>query len=767
MVLCKVFSICLLLFVATEGKSVPKNDKEPFELNEFLLSTFGTKTFNGTWLTGDSIFHKNKDGDYILSNVKLGNASVFFNKSVVDHFPYLYSTLVSPDHRYVLIRYNVSAVFRHSTTSLYSIYDIENEKYYDIEDKNYTQYAQWAPIGHGLVYVYLNNLYYLKEPSGEPIALTTNGIPGIIYNGVPDWVYEEEVLGTGSALWFSPDGKQLAFAAFNDAEVKNFTYFTYGVPGVTSSQYPKEVTIKYPKVGTKNPDVKTYVVNLESSEEKVVPLRIRAIPESWHQNDDYVLYDMVWVTNDEFAVIYSNRVQNKAQLVRCNKDAKCNSVPEATYEEKNGWLEIHIPYYNKAGSQRIEILPQPEGTDEFDHLVLTDVATGNAKRLTKGPFYVTAVDGWDEANNNIYFSGTGENQPSQLHAYVVNIETLDVKCLTCEMNTSQGLCKYASALYSKDFSYVTKICRGPGPYLVEIHNLKDECDILIWEDNQALIDKLAKKSFPVIKNLKVPVPGGFNANVRMLLPPDLDENEPKKYPAVVNVYGGPNSNQISDAYTVGFQHYIVTNRKYIYIFIDARGSGKDGKNKIHQVYRKLATVEIEDQIAVTKYLQQKFPYIDANNTGIWGWSYGGFASAWVLVKDTENVFKFALSVAPVSSLIYYDSIYTERYMGLPTPEDNLKGYNNTDVTRKVLAMKGKLFFLIHGNADDNVHYQHSMLLSRALELNDVPFQQQSYPDENHSLLRVRPHLYHTIDRFWARSFDLPDPPAPRLVPPKM
>ncbi|XP_044266873.1 venom dipeptidyl peptidase 4-like isoform X2 [Tribolium madens] len=745
MVLNKVFSIYFLLFVVsvvTKGKSLKKSDKEPFEINEFLFGTFGTKTFNGSWLTGDSILHKNKEGDIVLSNVKLGNSTVFLKKSVLDPFPMLYSTSVAPDHRYVLIRYNVSAVFRHSTTSLYTIYDIENNKYYDIENKNHTQYAQWAPVGHGLVYVYLNNLYYLKTPLAKPIALTSDGVSGIIYNGVPDWVYEEEVLGTGSALWFSPDGKQFAFASFDDTQVKNFTYFTYGVPGDLTSQYPQKVTIKYPKVGTKNPDVTTYIVNLESDDDKKVPLEIHAIDKSWHEKDDYVLYDMVWVTNDELAVIYSNRVQNKAHLVRCTKEAKCKSVPEATYEEKNG-------------------------TDEFDHLVLTDVASGNAKRLTKGPFYVTTVDGWDEANSLIYFSGTGENAPAQMHVYVVNTETVEVKCLTCEMNTSRGLCKYASAVYSKDFSYVTKICRGPGPFLVEIHNLKDECDILIWEDNQALVDKLAKKALPVEKNLKVPLAGGFNANVRMLLPPDLDENGSKKYPAIVNVYAGPSSNQISDAYSAGFQNYVVTNRKYIYIYIDGRGSGKDGKNKMHQVYRKLGTVEIEDQIAVTKFLQQKFSYIDANKTGIWGWSYGGFASAWVLIKDTEKIFKFAMSVAPVTSFIYYDSIYTERYMGLPTPEDNLGGYNNTDVTRKVLAMKDKLFFLIHGNADDNVHYQQSMLLSRALEVYDIPFQQQSYPDENHSLGRVWPHLYHTIDRFWARSFNLPDPPAPRLVPPIM
>jgi dipeptidyl-peptidase-4 len=728
-----------------------------------LRGTFAARSFNGSWLTEDSFLHKNSDGDIVLFNMNNKSSTPFLEKSILADYPGA-STVVSPDHNYVLIRYNVSAVFRHSTTALYAIYDIQNKQYYDIADKSHTQIAQWAPVGHGLVYVYLNNIYYLEHPSGEAKAVTSDGDKGVIYNGVPDWVYEEEVLGTGSALWFSPDGKKIAFASFNDTLVDEFIYFTYGNPGDLEDQYPTEVRIRYPKVGRKNPDVTTSIADLQTGEASIVPFEFKPIPESTLQAEDYVLYDIVWLTNDELALMYTNRVQNQAELVRCNTDATCK--PEASYKEEKGWLEPHIPKYNKAGTQRLEILPQPEGDDYFDHLVLTDVESGTTKRLTQGPFYVLSVFGWDEPNNLIYYAGSADNEPSQRHVYAVSTETNETKCMTCQMNTSLGACKYASAAFSKDFSFVTKVCQGPGPYVIEIQNTRDDSDVLLWEDNSALSEKLAAKALPVIKNLKVPVDGGFTANVRLLLPPDLDESSSKKYPAVVNVYGGPNSNQINDAYSSGFQNYIVTNRKYIYIYIDGRGSGRDGQNKMFQLYRKLGTVEIEDQIAVTKYLQETLPYIDANNTGIWGWSYGGFATAWVLVQDKQNVFKFGLSVAPVTSFIYYDSIYTERYMGLPTNEDNLGGYNRTDVTRRVELFRDKQFFLIHGNADDNVHYQQSMLLSKALEQADVPFRQQSYPDENHSLGTVYPHLYHTIDRFWARSFGLPDPPAPRLSPPE-
>ncbi|PNF24642.1 hypothetical protein B7P43_G00739 [Cryptotermes secundus] len=223
---------------------------------------------------------------------------------------------------------------------------------------------------------------------------------------------------------------------------------------------------------------------------------------------------------------------------------------------------------------------------------------------------------------------------------------------------------------------------------------------------------------------------------------------------LVYVYGGPNSVQISDAFTLGWGAYLTTNRSIIYALIDGRGSGLKGDDMKFSVYRRLGSVEIEDQILVTITLQSRFPYIDQTRTAIWGWSYGGYATAMTLAIDRLAIFKCGASVAPVTSWIYYDSIYTERYMGLPSLEDNQQGYNNSDVTRLVENFRGKQFYLLHGNADDNVHYLQAMELSRALELANILFRQQSYPDENHSLRSVLLHVYTSMDQFWAQCFDL-------------
>ncbi|KAL1458240.1 hypothetical protein WDU94_008402 [Cyamophila willieti] len=220
------------------------------------------------------------------------------------------------------------------------------------------------------------------------------------------------------------------------------------------------------------------------------------------------------------------------------------------------------------------------------------------------------------------------------------------------------------------------------------------------------------------------------------------------------VYGGPGSNIISDKFSVDFHTYLVSKRHLVVARIDARGSSFRSKQQEFAVYRNLGRYEIEDQIAVVRYLTQRFQFIDQTKVGIWGWSYGGFDTAMVLATDKEGVFQCGVSVAPVTNFLYYDSIYTERYMGLPDPSDNEAGYNRTDVTRLVDNFANKSFLLMHGTADDNVHYQQSMMLTKAFEEKDIFFYQQSYPDQAHGIASYQRHVYHTINHFWTQYLGL-------------
>ncbi|XP_072401438.1 venom dipeptidyl peptidase 4 isoform X2 [Diabrotica undecimpunctata] len=751
-----ILTVIVLGIVAlTQQRSIKEIDRQPFELDDFLNHTYSALSFNGSWISDSAFMYKTFENDVLLFNMSTKSIDLFLDQKVLAEYPTADLSL-SPDRSYVLLKYNVSAVFRHSITALYTIYDVAQQKFYHLANQNPLQLVEFSPEGHGLVYVFENNIYYIDDFSKDienPVAVTVIGIPGVLYCGVPDWVYEEEVLASGSALWFSPDGAYLAYAVFNDEQVYNLSYTIYGEPGSPGSQYPHEAVIRYPKSGTPNPIARIYLYDIvnKKTKEIQIPLHLSNV-----EPNDFIFYGLTWISAEELSLVCTNRVQNKSSILRCSTNGSCEE--EVSQTESKGWITPIVPIYSKNGTKRLEVLPQPEGDDRYDHLVLTDVKTKTAKRLTHGKFSVLSIIAWNEDTGLIYYSATSVDCPSQQNSYSVD-ESGNISCLTCFFTIDETPCRFGTLIFSTELSYYVKMCLGPQVPLVGIENTKDSEDILIWEDNFILRIALAYKLHPKVRDLVVPINDEFSARVRLLLPPNLDESSNKKYPAIIDTYGGPGNNQINDAYNVQFKHYLVTKREYIYIYIDGRGSGRDGYNKMFDMYRRFGTVEVEDQIQITKYLQEHLPYIDAQRTGIWGWSYGGFCSSWALAKDKDHVFKAALSVAPVTSFIYYDSIYTERFMGLPTPEDNEQGYNNTDLTNAVEAFRGRNYFIIHGTGDDNVHYQNSMILVKALELADIDFRQHSYPDENHSLGHVSRHLYHMMDKYWADQFGVKNPTA--------
>lgn len=249
-----------------------------------------------------------------------------------------------------------------------------------------------------------------------------------------------------------------------------------------------------------------------------------------------------------------------------------------------------------------------------------------------------------------------------------------------------------------------------------------------WEENLTTRAAIAGYQLPRIHYLRIPVAQNYSASVKLFLPPEIDLlnwSGDETYPMVVDVYGGPNSVRVIDTFSLGYKEHLITARKVIYCMIDGRGSGNKGKDMLFTINNQMGSVEIDDQIAVTQQLHKQFPFIDAYRTSIWGWSYGGYATALVLARDANKVFQSGISVAPVSSWIYYDSIYTERYMGLPSAEDNLLNYIRGDVAfgLKTSAMRDHRYMLIHGNADDNVHFQQAMIMTRALVESDILFDQ--------------------------------------------
>ncbi|PSN56673.1 Venom dipeptidyl peptidase 4 [Blattella germanica] len=561
--------------------------------------------------------------------------------------------------------YRMSQGYRHSTASRFVLYDLTYNSYINVANRELLQLVKLAPVGSGLAYVLDNDIYYMTSANAVETRITFDGEPGVVYNGVPDWVYEEVIV----LLLLQP--------------------------------------------GTPNPAVSLHVVDLTNPN---YPVTLSAPVDI--VSSDHILFAVTWATANEVAAVWTNRVQNVATTRICNsRTASCQNVH--TIMEKSGWVDVVTPIFDANGVSYVTVLPQTQSGGAGNYQQLTLVSrSGQETALTFGRSVVTLIYGWDYINNIIYYQATPEGAPSQRHVYAVAADgSFASRCLSCEMGTLEGrACLYAYGSFSTEMTYLAMTCAGPDPIHVDLYNAMDTSKPLI------------------------------TAQARLWLPPGIDTSGATKYPMLVYVYGGPNSAQISDAFALGWGAYLTTNRSIVYAMIDGRGSGMKGDAIKFSIYRRLGTVEVLDQIGVTMTLRRMYPFLDPARIGIWGWSYGGNQRFFSL--------KCGASVAPVTSWIYYDAIYTERYMGLPLYDDNLSGYNDSDVTRRAHFFKGKQFYLLHGNADDNVHYLQAMMLSRALERANILFRQQSYPDENHNLRSVLFHVYGSMDQFWEDCFSL-------------
>ncbi|KYN43954.1 Venom dipeptidyl peptidase 4 [Trachymyrmex septentrionalis] len=698
--------------------------RKSFFLEEIYLYTYYSSGFNGSWISDNEfIVGSIITGDITITNVKTKETRQIFNGTDLP-LPYKLSTAtISADKQYILFGYNTRRVFRHSTVKNYVVYDIQDGTFEEIENGTFISLALWSPIGSDLVYVFDNDIYHMTFNRSQNVVrrLTTSGEANIVFNGIPDWVYEEEVFGSATAMWFSPDGQHLAFATFNDTVVKDMAYFHYGTPGSLEDQYPTEVKIKYPKVGTPNPVVSLSVIDLFDplSEAVILEAPINEVNQS-----QMTMYD----------------IQGDAKLVLSD-------------EETEGWLQPNLPIRTRDYILLLRREPSGTSAGRFRHINRYEYKDGQfimPLDLTPGPSEVHAILAADSPRGKVYYLATAPGEPSQRNLYSVPLDgSQKPTCISCKLLTPEGnKCTYATASFSSWRSYYAFICSGPDPATVTINDNNHQ-SVLIWNTNQDTRARLSRRLMPQQKDFNVTV-NGYDCRVRLFLPPDFDES--KSYPMMVFVYGGPNTVRIVDDAKYGYEYYLTTNRSMVHAWIDGRGSAFKGSNMLFEIYRKLGTVEIEDTIAVTEILQKQYSWIDANRTGIWGWSYGGFTTGMVMAQDTNFVFKCGISVAPVTSWIYYDSIYTERLMGLPTPEDNLDGYNRTDISQRSEGIRGKKYMLIHGTGDDNVHYQQALALAKSLEYKDILFEQVTYTDEAHSLENVSPHLYHTMDKFWCECF---------------
>ncbi len=605
----------------------------------------------------------------------------------------------SNDEQKMLFKTEGKSVYRHS--SFYKVYvmDVKTHHVSPI-DTGWVMHATFSPDGSKVAFVRNNNLFYKDLSTGELVTITNDGEWNKIINGNCDWVYEEEFSFTRAFDW-SPDGKYIAYYRFDESNVPEYDFPKYG------SLYPKNYSYKYPKAGEPNS-----VINI-----KIYDLKSRKIADAdLGKETDIYIPRIKWTKDASVLCIYRlNRLQNKLELLMANAASGKTSV---AYTEENKYY-IGI-------SDNISFLPDGSSfifsseQDGYNHLYRYDWKSNKLTKLTEGNYDVERIVSVDEKKKLVYYTAA-EQSPMERKLYAVSFSGSGKKLLTPEDGTHAITAIEGNNFFLDRYSAINT---------VPVYYLRDASGKIIntLEDNKALKSTLSEYDLGKTNFMKVQLPNGQEFNAWIITPPGFDAH--KKYPVLMYQYSGPGSQEVGDRYPLGnyFWHQMLAQKGYIVFCADGTGTGYRGEEFKKKTYLQLGKYESEDQVNIARYLAA-LPYVDANRIGIWGWSYGGFMSSTCLFKGND-VFKMAISVAPVTNWRYYDNIYTERYMR--TPKENPKGYDDNAPEKMADSLKGK-FLLIHGTADDNVHFQNSVMLTDALINANKQFESEYYPNKAHGI----------------------------------
>jgi dipeptidyl-peptidase-4 len=630
----------------------------------------------------------------------------------------------SPDRSRLLVFTNSEQVWRSNTRGDYWMLDRGAGKLTKLggpDAKPSTlMFAKFSPDGSRVGYVRENNLYVEDLASGRITQLTRDGSRTVI-NGTFDWVYEEE-LGLQDGWRWSPDGNRVAYWQLVADSVRDFTLVNY-----TDSLYPVVTPIQYPKAGESNSAARVGVVQAAGGETRWLAL----------QGDPRNHYParVEWAANSNEVVVQQlNRLQNRLDLHL--GDARTGRVTTILTERDSTWVELVDDFAWVEGGRRFVWMSERDG---WNHAYLVSRNGRNLRLLTRGNFDVLSIAGLDEKGGYLYYIASPDN-PAQRYLYRVRLNGRgQPERISPASPGSHGY----NIAPNRRFAFHTYSKFGVPPVntLIRLPSHQPVRTVVANETLHARVGKLRRGP---VEFTQVDIGDGIRLNAYLMKPVDFDPA--RKYPILFQVYGGPGSQTVIDAW--GGQQYLwhvmLTQQGYVVASVDNRGTGARGRDWRKIVYGQLGVIETQDQAAAARVIG-RLPYVDSTRMGIWGWSYGGFMSLNALFQAPE-VYSTAVAVAPVTHWKYYDNIYTERYNGLP--QDNAAGYDKGSPLTYVDQMRGKLL-LVHGGGDDNVHYQNSQALVNALVRANKPFDMMEYPNRTHSIAggTTRQHLFELLTRF--------------------
>lgn len=632
----------------------------------------------------------------------------------------LYDIEWSDDEKQILIFKNRESIYRRSSKAIVYVYDLATKKT-SLIDKEKILHATFSPDGKKVAFVKSNNLYVKTLSTNKTTQVTTDGKWNHIINGNCDWVYEEEFEFTRAFEW-SKNSNYIAYYRFDESKVPTYAFAIY------DSLYPTQYTYKYPKAGEPNSIIDIYVYNTTTAKKTKVNIGTEK---------DIYIPRIKWIAGtNNLCVYWMNRLQNNLKLLKADANTGAAS---AFYNETNkSYVEINDNIYFFEDGNRFLITSEKNG---FNDLFLGNIKTGETKQLLNEKYEVVDLYGVNEKTNEAYFSTAYMVKNRMPAVYNFNTNTLK------PLREKEGTHKLA---FNNDFTYfVDYYSTATNPTIISLHKTSDVIsnsnDVgKILKDNTALKRKITEEyqlpepTFQMMKNSD-----GTELCSWMLKPKNFEET--KKYPVLFCNYGGPGSQQVANRWgAISMWHQYLAQQGYIVVCVDNTGTGFRGEDFKKKTYLQLGKYEIQDQIDVAKYLAT-LPYVDASRIGHWGWSFGGFMSSLAITKGAD-IFKTAVAVAPVTSWRYYDNIYTERYMR--TPKENKTGYDENAPLNFTKNIKGK-YLIIHGTADDNVHFQNSTMMVNEMIKKNIEFESGYYPNRNHGIYgdNATFHIYSKMTKF--------------------
>ena len=583
-------------------------------------------------------------------------------------------------------------IYRHSFTSDYYIAcpDGSTIKIDDVRDISFSPDSKFLAMG------YNNDIFVYDLLTNEIYNITDDGEWNHIINGTTDWVYEEEY-GFTKAYAFSPDGREIAYLKFDESRVKEFEMMRFD-----GSLYNEAYKFKYPKAGEENSVVTLHIYNLYTKETRQV--------DTGKETDQYIPR-IGYTPAGELFFYRVNRLQNHFEVVLVDNDGNQRVI----YDEQD---KRYVERPSDATITFIDgerFIVREETTTGWFHLYLHSTKEGRLNAITSGEWEVTQLVGLSANNKTVYYMST-EQSPEERHLYAIDLSGEKKECWLSKPG-------YWRVYPSADMKYFAAEHSATNCYpTAAVYNAKGkEVRSLMLEKPTAGEPKYQRNYYSFTTER------GDELRYYLIYPEKF--NADKEYPVLITQYSGPGSQQIENRYTTDWEETMARNG-YIVACCDARGTGYRGEAFKKVTYGNLGYNEVEDQISFARHLAKQ-TFIDRSRIGIYGWSYGGFMALGCALKG-DGLFKMAIAVAPVTSWRYYDSIYTEIYNGLP--QDNPAGYdNNSPINFADRLSNNTRLLIIHGTADDNVHFQNTIEMCRALNRAGKQYDMMVYPDQNHSM----------------------------------